>query len=237
MNSGRLPFVLGARARHAVRDVLAKLRGPVGHIFFLRSEKQVLGIDACRYVASVADGQACRDGAVHRRPGCPVRIHRPTIDAEVAISIAVGTARPQDAAGCWIMKATVIETLLERLVRWAIEARHGHEYVGSTRILRALVAQHLFWALAFCVLEQCSPIRPGPLPIVASAKRTLSTGIPLPMRFANLLVAAIPRRKKHGSALYWTNDEPTDTAVNPAGSGRRQRSSTAAPVMPVIAIS
>jgi len=68
-------------------------------------------------------------------------------------------------------------------------------------------------------------------------KKTLSTGILLPMRFANLLVAAIPRRKKHGSALYWANGEPTGTAVSPAGSGRRQRSSTAAPVMPVIAIS
>jgi hypothetical protein len=100
----------------------------VGHVFFLRAEKKMLGVDAGPHIAAMADQKAVGDCAMIRDPRRPVCLPMATLEIEAAIAVGRATAGPEDTAGLGIPNAAVFQALLQRPVARTKRIHRGDSY-------------------------------------------------------------------------------------------------------------
>ncbi len=76
----------------------SSLSDGVHRIFSVRADKQMLGIDASRHIACVADNQSGWDGSIEGLPRQTMGIERSPIDRHHPVAVFGGVPEPQPTA-------------------------------------------------------------------------------------------------------------------------------------------
>jgi hypothetical protein len=110
----------------------AVLQPPVGHVGLVRADEVVVGVDAARLVAAMAELQPVADAPVAQRPRQPVHAMLPAVQADEGIAVAVAPALPDVAARQRVDLGLGREPLLDR----AVGVSAGEGGLGHGRIIR-----------------------------------------------------------------------------------------------------
>jgi hypothetical protein len=119
----------------------------VGHIFFLRAEIKMVGVDAGPHVAAMANEQAVGDGTAIRDPRGSVRLPMTPFEVEASIAVGRATAGPKDAAGLGITDAAVLQALLQRPVARTKRTHRMRLLIQSSRHFTRVTYNHLLRAM------------------------------------------------------------------------------------------